>query len=1048
ASALASNYSPPPEDSLLAQTRDIATFIDWFCKRRGIIKLKPQDLEGPAYEVVKVFHPDVIHLQYQIEECHKLLTDSVDDPILRHNVSKPLPLGGPPGQVIIQSDFFFNKDFEYLRYGSKGRRPALSLSKMKAAYYPDAGLKEMVPDQFWIEEDAVRTHMRILRVLRIEVFSMYRYDYMKKIVLRHADLNEHVIAERDFKYLYPSDFEDMYLLNLQGHLNHLPPKDKKILTTATQVNLTKPQWIATSFEYKHDYTVIESPRAVIFWDKYRVQMMMRFNEIHKFSDGTLLQINEALDYRVKEFMINRLNPEAFENRKDLLQPGELCWRTLGFNSLVYSLRALSALRRSGLRMASTAAKPCQGDSSKFYLITGSIHTDQQGTVNHKTVGSDINGYTTRFHELARLVPHMVTLENQRVNRYIHGLALEIKPHVTLSKPTTIQSAMSMANRLTTDRIKDGTFKKKENARNKRSNFTASMNRATALGENCPNSVLTIEGNTNQGNNRNRTQGRAFGLGVAEALQDPNVVTGTFSLNDHFATVLFDSGADYCFISTIFLPLINIKPSVIRPGYEIKITSGVKIETNKIIQGCRLELEGHTFIIDLIPFGKGSFDVIIRMDWLSKVRARIVCYEKVVKILLSNEYILELYGERLPPSREVEFCIDLILGAMPVAKSPYHLTHTKMKELSNQLKELQEKGFIRPSSSPWGAPVLFMKKKDGSFRMCLDYRELNKLTVKDCYPHPRIVVMFDQLQGSQYFPKIDLRSGYHYLRVREEDISKTAFRMRYRHFEFMVMPFGLTNAHAYSVKNLVPNPSESEDEHECDVPACDDFTTFFNLLFDANDDFSSSNNESFSDEYIPKEIYSNPLFDEEIISIKIDPHHCNAESDLIESLLNQDSLIISSSKIDSLLDEFVDKLILLKSIPPGIDETDCDPEEEIQSFSPSPIPVEDNDSLRDEIDLSITLDDSMPSGIKDDDYDFEGDILILEEFLSNDSLPLPKNESFHFDIPSTPRHSAKPPNDDEIEPNSRILTVKVVGDISKHYLPMPRLLPSQPTHASN
>ncbi|GKE18429.1 putative reverse transcriptase domain-containing protein [Tanacetum coccineum] len=119
----------------------------------------------------------------------------------------------------------------------------------------------------------------------------------------------------------------------------------------------------------------------------------------------------------------------------------------------------------------------------------------------------------------------------------------------------------------------------------------------------------------------------------------------------------------------------------------------------------------------------------------------------------------------------------------------------MQELSNQLKELQEKGFIRPSSSPWGAPVLFVKKKDGSFRMCIDYREPNKLTVKNRYPLPRIDDLFDQLQGSWYFFKIDLRSGYHQLRVREENIPKTAFRTRYGHFEFTVMPFGLTNAHA-------------------------------------------------------------------------------------------------------------------------------------------------------------------------------------------------------------------------------------------------------------
>nr|GEU48334.1 putative reverse transcriptase domain-containing protein [Tanacetum cinerariifolium] len=230
----------------------------------------------------------------------------------------------------------------------------------------------------------------------------------------------------------------------------------------------------------------------------------------------------------------------------------------------------------------------------------------------------------------------------------------------------------------------------------------------------------------------------------------------------------------------------------------------------------------------------------------------------------------------------------------------------------------------------------------------------------------------------------------------------------------------------SVENLVPNPSEFKGEHECDVLTCDDFTTFSNLLFDANDDFSSSDNESFSDEDISKKIYSNPLFTEEIISMKIDLHHFNTESDLIESLLNHDSSIISSSsKIDSLLDEFAGELNLLKSIPPGINETDCNPEEEIRlikkllydnssprppeefisknsdaaikSFSPSPIPVEDSDSFMEEIDLSFTSDDLMSPGIEEDDYDSKMDILILVELLSNDSLSLPENKSFHFDI---------------------------------------------------
>ncbi|GJY57633.1 putative reverse transcriptase domain-containing protein [Tanacetum coccineum] len=150
---------------------------------------------------------------------------------------------------------------------------------------------------------------------------------------------------------------------------------------------------------------------------------------------------------------------------------------------------------------------------------------------------------------------------------------------------------------------------------------------------------------------------------------------------------------------------------------------------------------------------------------------------------------------LPPTRQVEFQIDLIPGAAPVARAPYRLAPSEMKELSEQLKELYDKGFIRPSSSPWGAPVLFVKKKDGSFWMCIDYQELNKLTVKNRYPLPRIDDLFDQLQGSSVYSKIDLRSGYHQLRVREEDIPKTAFRTRYGHYEFQVMPFGLTNAPA-------------------------------------------------------------------------------------------------------------------------------------------------------------------------------------------------------------------------------------------------------------
>ncbi|GKF13715.1 putative reverse transcriptase domain-containing protein, partial [Tanacetum coccineum] len=150
---------------------------------------------------------------------------------------------------------------------------------------------------------------------------------------------------------------------------------------------------------------------------------------------------------------------------------------------------------------------------------------------------------------------------------------------------------------------------------------------------------------------------------------------------------------------------------------------------------------------------------------------------------------------LPLTRQVEFQIDLVPGAAPVTRAPYRLAPSKMKELLDQLKELSDKGFIRPSSSPWGALVLFVKKKDGSFWMCIDYRELNKLTVKNRYPLPIIDDLFDQLQRSSVYSKIYLRSGYHQLRVQEEDISKTAFRTRYGHYEFQVMLFGLTNAPA-------------------------------------------------------------------------------------------------------------------------------------------------------------------------------------------------------------------------------------------------------------
>ncbi|GJT34395.1 putative reverse transcriptase domain-containing protein [Tanacetum coccineum] len=325
-----------------------------------------------------------------------------------------------------------------------------------------------------------------------------------------------------------------------------------------------------------------------------------------------------------------------------------------------------------------------------------------------------------------------------------------------------------------------------------------LNREQGPGGNRSNQVIANNQDQGRENQGNQARGRAFMMGTEEARQDPNIVTGTFTLNNHFATTLFDSGADYSFVSTTFIPLLGIEPSELGFRYEIEIASGQLVEIDKVIKGCKLEIEGHVFDIDLIPFGHGSFDVIIGMDWLSNHKAEIICHEKVVRIPLLDGKVLRVLGERpeekarllmsakasdkkqeeivvvrdflevfpddlsgLPPLREIEFQIELIPRAVQIAKSPYRLAPSKLEELSGQLKELQDK-------------------------------ELNKLTVKNRYLLPRIDDLFDQLQGSQFFSKIDLRSGYHQLRVHEDDIPKTAFKIRYGYFEFTVMSFSLTN----------------------------------------------------------------------------------------------------------------------------------------------------------------------------------------------------------------------------------------------------------------
>ncbi|GJS05886.1 putative reverse transcriptase domain-containing protein [Tanacetum coccineum] len=315
----------------------------------------------------------------------------------------------------------------------------------------------------------------------------------------------------------------------------------------------------------------------------------------------------------------------------------------------------------------------------------------------------------------------------------------------------------------------------------------------------------LKNNNNQGNPARNVNAptKVYAVGHAGTNLDSNVVTGTFLLNNRYASILFDTGTDRSFVSTAFSPQIDIIPTTLDHYYDVELADGRIIGLNTILRGCTLNILNHPFNINLMPIELGSFDTIIGMDWLVKYQAIILCAEKIVRIPWGNETLI-VHGngsnrgneahlhiisytktqeymrkgcpvflanvttketedksekKRLKDIPIVQDFLDVFPEDLP-ARAPYRLAPYEMKELSEQLKELSDKGFIRPSFSHWGAPILFVKKKDGSFRMCIDYRELNKLTVKNRYPLPRIDDLFDQLQGSSVYSKIDLRSGYH------------------------------------------------------------------------------------------------------------------------------------------------------------------------------------------------------------------------------------------------------------------------------------------------
>ena len=350
----------------------------------------------------------------------------------------------------------------------------------------------------------------------------------------------------------------------------------------------------------------------------------------------------------------------------------------------------------------------------------------------------------------------------------------------------------------------------------------------------------------------RTQAQVFSVTQQEADASPDVITGMISVYDHDAYALVDPGATHSFISVPFTERHQIESQPIDGRMVVSVPNGDTMISERIVPGSRLVIQNKDFPADLIVLSIHDFDIILGMDWLSKHRATLDCYKKEVRLVRPEEpgvifrgirreiapslinamtaskmlrkgcqgYLAFVVDRRqegtrledipiikefpdvfpddisgLPPDREVEFTIDLIPETEPISIPPYRMAHAELRELKAQLEDLLSKGFIRPSISPWGAPVLFVKKKDRSLRLCIDYRQLNRVTIRNQYPLPRIDELFDQLQGSRVYSKIDLRSGYHQLRVQESDVHKTAFRTRYGHYEFLVMPFGLTNAPA-------------------------------------------------------------------------------------------------------------------------------------------------------------------------------------------------------------------------------------------------------------
>jgi hypothetical protein len=305
--------------------------------------------------------------------------------------------------------------------------------------------------------------------------------------------------------------------------------------------------------------------------------------------------------------------------------------------------------------------------------------------------------------------------------------------------------------------------------------------------------------------------------------------GTFLVANHPTVILFDSGASHTFISKKFVEQHCISCHESKEGFKIHSPGG-QIFTREVAYQVPVTLARRDFPTNMIILKGQDIDVILGMNWLAKHKATLNTDQRTIRLSHNQEEILmsisiptkatgrvyeaiipeikdipvvcefpDVFLEDLPglpPERDVEFVIELKPGTAPISRRSYRMPPNELAELKIQLQDLLEKGFIRPSSSPWGCPAIFVKKKDQTLRMCVDYRPLNEVTIKNKYPLPRIDILFDQLTGARVFSKIDLRSGYHQIRIRPKDIPKTAFTTRYGLFEYLVMSFGLTNAPAH------------------------------------------------------------------------------------------------------------------------------------------------------------------------------------------------------------------------------------------------------------